>query len=98
MAARTSSGGKYLGDQPDRSMNTLDLCVAIEIEEAAHGTDGCARITVSPGKSAATSSTSIGSDSRSLMPAPAGQPAPIPVWPVWNSAGTPSDSISAHSG
>ena len=79
-------------------MYTFDLCVAIEIDDAAHGTDGCARITVSPGKSAATSSTSIGSDRRSLRPRPPGRPAPIPVWPEWNSAGTPRDSISSHSG
>ena len=79
-------------------MYTLDLCVAMEIDASAHGTDGCARITVREGKSAATSSSSIGSDSRSLMPRPPGRPAPIPVCPVWNSAGTPSDSISAHSG
>ncbi len=73
-------------------MNTLGLWFAIEIDDAARGTDGCARITVSAGKSAATSSTSIGSDSRSLMPRPPGRPAPILVWPLWNRAGTPSDS------
>ena len=34
--------------------------VAIEMASACHGTEGCARITVSPGKSAATSSSSSG--------------------------------------
>ena len=41
-------------------MNTLALWVAIEIASACHGTEGWARITVSPGKSAATSSSSSG--------------------------------------
>ena len=31
------------------------------------------------------------------MPRPPGSPAPMPFWPVWNSAGTPSCSIAAHS-
>ena len=61
MAARTSCGGKYFGSQPDRSMYTLALWVAIEMAESCHGTDGWARMTVSVGKSAATSSSSIGS-------------------------------------
>src|SRR5699024_2526361 len=44
--ARVSCGGKYFGDHPDRSMKTLALWVAIEIEASAHGTDGWARIIV----------------------------------------------------
>ena len=62
LAARTSCGGKYFGDQPDRSMKTLALWVAIEIAASCHGTDGCASTIVSPGWSAATSSSSIGSE------------------------------------
>ena len=41
-------------------MKTFALWVAIEIASACQGTDGCARITVSRGKSAATSSSSSG--------------------------------------
>ena len=78
-------------------MNTFALWVAIEIACACHGTEGWARITVSPGWSAATSSSSNGSEKRSLMPRPPGRPAPMPFWPVWNSAGTPSSSSAAHS-
>ena len=79
-------------------MYTLALWVAIEIASSCHGTDGCARMTGMPGKSAATSSSSIGLDSRSLIPRPPGRPAPMPVWPVWKSAGSPASSMTAYSG
>ena len=43
-------------------MYTLALWVAIEIASSCQGTDGWARMTGMPGKSAATSSSSIGLD------------------------------------
>lgn len=43
-------------------MKTFALWVAMEICESTHGTDGWAMITVRSGKSAATSSSSIGSE------------------------------------
>ena len=41
---------------PVNTSNELALCVAIEIEDAAHGTDGWARMMLSSGKSAAEKS------------------------------------------
>ena len=43
-------------------MNTLALWVAIEMAASCQGTDGWARMMVSSGRSAATSSISIGSE------------------------------------
>ena len=58
--ARTNSFGKYFGDHPERSMKTFALWVTIESASSCHGTEGWARMTVIPGKSAATSSRSNG--------------------------------------
>src|SRR6185312_7601525 len=60
LACRTSCGGKYLGDQPDRSMYTLALWVATAIASSCQGTDGCAMMIVNSGKSAATASSRMG--------------------------------------
>src|SRR5271169_7070759 len=56
----TSCGGKYFGDQPDRSIYTLGLCKHTDSASSCHGQDGCAMMMVMSGKSAATSSTCIG--------------------------------------
>ena len=50
------------------------------------------------GKSAATSSSSIGLEYLRRMPPPPGVPAPTPVWPVWNSAGSFASAIASYSG
>ena len=50
------------------------------------------------GKSAATSSTWIGLEYFRRMPPPPGTPEPMPLWPVWNSAGSPAASIASYSG
>jgi hypothetical protein len=50
------------------------------------------------GKSTATSSRYIGSDYASRIPPPARCPAPAPVWPVWNSAGSPAAAMTSYSG
>ncbi len=50
----------------------------------------------SPGKSAATSSMYSGLEYFSRIPPPPGTPAPMPVWPVWNSAIPPSSSIASY--
>jgi hypothetical protein len=97
-AYRTSCGGKYFGDHPDRSMYTFGLCVATARASSCQGNDGCAMMIVRSGKSTATSSSSIGFDSPNLMPPPPGRPAPMPVCPVWNSAGTPSSSATSSNG
>src|SRR5215467_2099790 len=94
----TRIGGKYFGDQPDRSMCTCRLCRATASASSCQGNDGWARMMGMPGKSAATSSISIGLEYFSRIPPPPGSPAPMPVWPVWNSVGTPSSSIAAYSG
>ncbi len=60
LAIRTSDSGKYFGDQPERSMNTLALCVAIELASSCHGTEGWAMMICSSGKSAATASSRRG--------------------------------------
>lgn len=79
-------------------MCTWGLCVATARASSCQGKDGCARMIRSSGKSTATSSTSMGLEYFSRMPPPPGTPAPIPVCPVWNSAGTPSSSIASYSG
>src|ERR1022692_3771120 len=75
LAYCTSSGGKYFGDQPDRSMCTVGLCVATASASSCHGNEGWARMIGIPGKSAATSSMSIGLEYLSLIPPPPGAPA-----------------------
>lgn len=40
LAYRTSSGGNYFGDQPDKSMYTRGLCVAIASASSCQGNDG----------------------------------------------------------
>ena len=57
LAYWTSWGGKYFGDQPDRSMYTSGLCIAIESASSCHGNEGWASTIGISGKSAATSST-----------------------------------------
>lgn len=69
--------------------------MAIASASSCQGKDGCARMIRSSGKSTAMSSTSIGLEYFSRMPPPPATPAPMPVWPVWNSAGTPSSSIAS---
>ena len=76
--ARVSSGrsspraradsGKYFGLQPDRSIQVLCLCVATESASSCHGTEGWAMMICRSGKSAATSSSSIGFDSAEPKP------------------------------
>lgn len=55
LVARTSAGGKYFGSHPDKSIKTLAFCVAIEIAVSCQRTEEWVKMTVSPGKSAATS-------------------------------------------
>jgi hypothetical protein len=81
-------GGKYLGDQPLRSMNTFSLCSAMDRDSSVHGQLGCARMIFMSGKSTATSSTRIGWPYFSLMPPPPRMPVPMPEWPVWKMAGS----------
>jgi hypothetical protein len=76
-------------------MCTRGLWVATASASSCQGNEGWARMIVSPGKSAATSSISIGSEYLSRMPPPPGAPAPMPVCPVWKTAGTPSSSITS---
>ena len=58
--AFTRDSGKYLGDQPERSIQTFALWAAMELASSCHGTDGWAMITCRSGKSAATASSRIG--------------------------------------
>ena len=94
----TSCGGKYFGDQPDRSMCTCGLCVATDSASSCQGKDGWARMIGMSGKSTATSSTCSGLEYFSRMPPPARVPAPTPVWPVWNSAIRPCSAMTSYSG
>ena len=91
----TSCGGKYFGDQPERSIHTLSLCRQIEIASSCHGNDGCASTIWSDGKSAATSSRHIGFEYFSRRPPPPGTPVPIPLCPEWKSAGRPASAITS---
>ena len=54
--SRLSASEKYFGDQPDISMNTLDLWRQTAIISSCHGHDGWHAMIVRSGKSAATSS------------------------------------------
>ena len=47
------------------------------------------------GKSAATSSRNIGWAYFRRMPPPPRCPAPTPVWPLWNSAGSLASAIAS---
>ena len=47
------------------------------------------------GKSAATSSRWIGFAYLMRSPPPPGMPAPMPVWPVWKSAGSFASAITS---
>ena len=76
-------------------MYTSGLCRAIDSASSCHGNDGCASTICSSGKSTATSSTYIGFAYLRRMPPPPGRPAPMPLWPVWNSAGTPASAIAS---
>src|SRR5690349_11632166 len=38
----TRIGGKYFGDQPERSIYTAALCSAMARASSCHGNDGCA--------------------------------------------------------
>src|SRR6266436_1450209 len=96
LAYCTSCGGKYFGDQPDRSMYTPGLWVAMLSASSCQGKDGCARMIFRPGKSAATSSMYSGLEYFSRIPPPPGTPAPMPVCPVWNSAIPPRSSIASY--
>ena len=96
LAYCTSWGGKYFGDQPDRSIYTLGLCVAMLSASSCQGKDGWARMIFNPGKSTATSSMYSGLEYFSRIPPPPGTPAPMPVWPVWNRAIAPSSSITSY--
>src|SRR5690606_15810873 len=94
----TSFGSKYLGDQPDRSIQTFGLCSATDSCSSCHGTPGCAITICRSGKSAATSSMWIGFAYLMRSPPPPRIPAPMPVCPVWNSAGRPASAITSYSG
>ena len=59
------------------------------------GHDGWASTIGMSGKSTATSSTYIGFEYLSLMPPPARCPMPIPLCPVWKSAGRPASAIAS---
>src|SRR5882757_6760363 len=78
----TNWGGKYLGDQPDRSMYTLTLCRHTDNASSCHGHDGWAMMIFMSGKSAATSSTCIGLEYLRRRPPPPGMPVPIPECPL----------------
>ena len=54
--SRLSASEKYLGDQPDISMNTLALWRHTAIISSCQGHDGWQAMIVRSGKSAATSS------------------------------------------
>ena len=79
-------------------MYTFGLWTAIASASSCQGNDGCARMILSSGKSAATSSTAIGFEYFKWTPPPPGIPAPIPVVPVWNSAINPASAITAYNG
>src|SRR5581483_6169809 len=96
LAYLTRIGGKYLGDQPDRSIYTLGLCWATDSASSCHGNDGWARMIGMSGKSTATASIYIGFEYFSRMPAPPGMPEPTPVCPVWNSAGRRASAIASY--
>src|SRR3954447_11570769 len=98
LAYWTSCGGKYFGDQPDRSMCTRGLWVATDSASSCQGNDGWARMMSMSGKSTATSSTSIGLEYFRRIPPPPRVPAPTPVWPVWNSAISPCSAMTWYSG
>jgi hypothetical protein len=78
-------------------MWTCGLWVATARASSCQGNDGWARTIGMPGKSAATSSTWIGLEYFSRTPPPPGAPAPMPVCPVWKTAGRPSSSIASYS-
>src|SRR4051812_49995097 len=82
----TSCGGKYFGDQPDRSMCTCGLCVATDSASSCQGEDGGARMIGMSGESTATSSTGSGLEDFNPMPPPARCPPPTPVFPGWDNA------------
>ena len=63
-------------------MYTLGLWTAIASASSCHGNEGWARMMSSAGKSAATSSTSIGLEYFRCTPPPPGIPAPMPVVPL----------------
>ena len=91
----TSCGGKYFGDQPERSIQTFCLCRHTEIASSCQGNDGCASTIWSSGKSAATSSRHIGFEYLSRNPPPPGTPVPMPLCPEWKSAGSPASAITS---
>ena len=91
----TSCGGKYFGDQPDRSIQTFCLWRQTEIASSCQGNDGCASTIWSSGKSAATSSRHIGFEYLRRNPPPPGTPVPIPLWPLWKSAGSPASAMAS---
>src|SRR5580693_340318 len=74
----TSCGGKYFGDQPDKSMYTLGLCRHTDNASSCHGQDGCAMMIFMAGKSAATSSRYMGFEYLRRRPPPPGMPLPMP--------------------
>ena len=69
---RTRSGANRRGDQPERSIHVLGLCMATASCSSCQGHAGCAITIWRFGKSAATVSRWIGRESSSFMPPAAG--------------------------
>ena len=93
----TSCGGKYFGDQPERSIQTF-ACADTGIASSCQGKQGWATMICRSGKSAATSSRHIGLEYCSRRPPPQRMPEPMPEWPLWNTAGSPASAIASYRG
>ena len=88
-------GGKYFGDQPERSMYTCGLWTATDNASSCQGTEGWAMMIGMSGKSAATSSRQTGLEYFRRIPPPPRWPDPTAVCPVWKTAGSPCSAITS---
>ncbi|MCY1373341.1 hypothetical protein D9M69_606100 [compost metagenome] len=88
LAYCTSCLGKYFGLQPERSIQTLGLCVATLSASSCQGKLGWAMTICMSGKSMATSSRCIGLLYSSRRPPPQRMPEPMPLCPVWKMVGS----------